>query len=269
MEFMTQRSAEDDDSEDVDAANCVTPIRPSRSRGAPDREGDEDSDEPVYVREIAGEASKRRKLSAIDAVSNNFDVHLFCEALQGGVEVIYCEKFNGDSPSQMVKLRMLLDEGNRVLVGLGVKAVAERADKRTTGENILVKNIDTYDGRVYNKLVVLRVVESTSKKTRKQAAVMIADLMNREIEKLIKGNDLKANQPKWRVKKSFDRTPTDPSKYRKLDEIVASMFAVKLVTEMYTETGPTWGVDNPEVASMFFSPPYANYTKEALFRGTV
>ena len=43
------------------------------------------------------------------------------------------------------------------------------------------------------------------------------------------------------------------------------VFAVKLITEAYTGVGPSWGIENPTIAALFFTPPYAKATREALF----
>lgn len=270
MEVLTQFSEDDsEEAELMETTNCVTPQRPCLNpyKRKEDEEVGSEEEEHVYNFEVDGCSSKRRKVEKVDAVSNNFDVHLFCEALKGGVEVIYCERFNGDSASQLTRIRMMLDDQDRTLMNLGIRAVAETASKLDNGDYVPLKNIDTYEGRVYNKLVLLRIVDSTSKKSRRVALVKLANFMNSETKKLIKDKELKANQPQWRVRRTFDRTPANPENFRKLDEVVTPTFAVKIITEAYTQVGPRWGLDNSELASLFFSPPYAKITRDALFVG--
>ena len=178
---------------------------------------------------------------------------------------MYCERFNGDSASQLARIRVALDDKDPVLMKLGIRAIAEMSEKIQSGETVLLKNKDSYEGRVYNKLVILRLVNETSKSSRRQALVKIAEYLNSEVDKLIRSKELKPNQPKCRVRSSCDRTPMDPANFRKLDEVVSPTFAVRIVAEMYTGVGPTWGIDNPSLASMFFSAPYAKVTRETLF----
>lgn len=271
MEVLTQFSEPGSEEEEVGAmaANCVTPQRPRVPGGAgsgDDQRADADSQYAFEVN-VDGSPSKRRKLELIDVVSSSFDVHLFSEALQGGIEILYCEKFNGDSAFQLTKIRTMLSEKEPTLLELGVRAVAEMADKHSTGEPIAVHNLETYEGRVYNKLVLIRLVESTSKKSRREALGRIANLMNTETRRLIKDKEVKANQPQWRVKRTFDRTPADPKNFRKLDEVVSPVFVLKIITEAYTGVGPSWGLDNGRLASMFLTPPYAKLIRDSLFRG--
>lgn len=274
MEVLTQMSADEEEEEiESDVANVAALVSPPRAYGQRsasnrDYEDDDGGGEYVFTVEIDGSPSKRRKCTSISAVSNNFDVFLFSEALQGGVEALYCERFNGDSSSQLTRVRTMLDEEHPGLMALGIRAVAERAEKHANGEPIALKNIETYEGRTYNKLVLLRMVDSTSKKSRREALVRLASIVNSQTDILIKNKELKANQPKWRVRKTFDRTPVDPKNFRKLDELVTPVYAVKIVTEAYTTVGPSWGIDNPELAKLFFSPPYAKVTRDSLFRGS-
>jgi hypothetical protein len=270
MEVLTQFS-ESEAEEEVGtmATNCVTPQRPRMGVGmGSEEDGGTDVDvEYVFEVNADGSPSKRRKVDKIEAVSSNFDVHLFSEALQGGIEILYCEKFNRDSASQLTRIRSMLGEKDPKLIQLGVRAVAERADKHSNGEPVVVTNLDTYEGRVYNKLVLIRMVESTSKKSRREALGRLANMMNLQTRELIKEKELKANQPQWRVRRTFDRTPADPKNFRKLDEVVSPVFALKIITEAYTGVGPSWGLDNPRLASMFFSPPYSKLIRDSIFRG--
>lgn len=264
MNVLTQYEA----GEEVDPESGKIKYSKEFFRTDSDMQDQEEEGDYVCKVEVDDSPSKRRKTITVDTVANNFDTNLFSEALQGGVEVIYCERFNGDSPSQVAKLRIMLDEQNPVLLRLGIRAVAERAEKdEASGEGLLLKNIESYEGRVYNKLVLLRLVDTTSKKSRKQALVKIADLMNAETQRLVKDNALKANQPQWRVRKSFDRTPSNPANFRRLDDVVSAPFVVKLISEMYTGVGPTWGVENPELAAFFVAPPYAKLIRDSLFGG--
>lgn len=268
MEVLTQFSEESSEEADaMETTNCVTPQRPRINPylRTGDGEDGEDDGEHVFQVDVDGSPSKRRKPDRVDAVSNNFDVHLFCEALKGGIEVIYCERFNGDSASQLTRIRTMLGEEDPRLINIGIRAVVETGQKLDSGECVPLKNIETYEGRTYNKLALLRIVERTSKKSRKEVLVKLANIMNQETQRLIREKELKSNQPQWRVRKTFDRTPADPNNFRKLDEIVTPVFAVKIVTEAYTRVGPSWGLENAELASLFFSPPYAKLTRDALF----
>ena len=224
-----------------------------------------DDDVHVFVLDDDGSPSKRRKVPDMDAICNSFDVRLYIEALKGGIEVIHCERFNGDSASQLIRIRNALEEGNEDLMRMGIRSVAERAQKLPSGEAVLVKNKDSYEGRIYNKLVLLRFVDSTGKASRKCVLDRLAKFMNGETERLVRDKEVKANQPKWRVGKSFDRTPSDPDNFRKLDELVHPTFVVKVVAEAYTSVGPAWGVENAALAALFFSQPHAKATRDALF----
>ena len=227
-------------------------------------QGDDDAVHRCVV-DIDQSPSKRRKVGAVETVSNNFDVSLYSEALKGGVEVIYCERFNGDSASQLTRLRAWLDEGKPELMKAGIRAVAEMSEKVVGGETVLLKNKDNYEGRIYTKLCIVRLVDETSKRKRMDALVKLAKFMNGEIAGLVRSRELKPNQPKWRVRKSFDRTPSDPERFRKLDDVVSPTFAVRLVAEAYTGVGPSWGLENPALADLFFTPPHSKVVREALF----
>jgi len=143
-----------------------------------DKEGEEDDkdeeDDDEYVYNLGDDLlpSKRQCIQDMGAVVNNFDVSLYIEALDGGVEVIFAEKFNGDA-AYLNHVRDELGKRNRKLLEMGIRAVGERVVKNDDGSVAVVKNKENLH---YTKMVAVRCVNVTSSRRRRRFLEQLAEV---------------------------------------------------------------------------------------------
>lgn len=219
--------------------------------------------------------SKRRKPSETAvALKDTHDgkERVYCEVVQGGFELYYIQKTVG-TDGFFNELREDVKQQGQFSKTYGLISVANRRISKTSTETL--HNPSSPKKASIPRQVIIRMVQTSSKQSRKACAEQIAKFLNEKYWMMQPATSVgsyvfdqwakesKNKIPRYILASDFDRTLPHPHT-NKLSHIIVDQAVVEIVSHSYNGTGPKWAEQNPKLASMFFDPPYPDVAKSDL-----
>lgn len=237
-----------------------------------DDDNEEGEEETFYFDQDQSSPSKRKSIESMEAfrtTSGGNSESLSIELVQGGYELVEVQKANGDD-GFLHPVRKGIQDEHPGLRSYGFITVATRRIGPESDEPLLNSELPgnssgarkrRNDGQPFPKQYIVRAVNKSNKKTRREVLNYLARFLNGENRKspprgVDKDEWMNRPEERYVVPENFDRTPKKLSELRKLDYHLTSKAISGIIYHTMDNVSRTWARDNPKLASAFFSPPY-------------
>lgn len=204
---------------------------------------------------------------------------IYVQCIQGGFELYYIEKTHG-TDGWLNDLKDDINNQGNFSKSFQLLYVANRCI--SSNDNNVLYNPKT-PAQLKSSIpsiprkVIVRMVTSSSKSQRQKCCEAIAKFLNEAYwgrqpvahagEAIYRkwASDSKNRTPRYVVPGNFDRTPNgSPDGLAKLSHCIVHASCIEIIISSYDGINQQWATQNPELAQLYFDPPYPTEAKNIL-----